>query len=168
MKKKNLVIASVLAVVLVGTLAFAQTGMLEGRFRLFSKFDPAKIFLYRSRYVSAVASPVTSVVVSEVPSEVVSEVPSKVTSKGGTSVVVSKVPSEVTSEVPSTVTTAVASAVAVSDAWAQEAKKYSIKQLTKSVLEKAAKEDYKANPSKYKLTSRQIQQVLDMYEQKNK
>lgn len=160
MKKKNLIITAVLALIVVGTVALAQTDMLQGRFGLFSKFDPSKIFLYKNRYVSVVVSPVTSVLTSEVTSEVVSDVTSKV----GTSKVTSKVPSEVTSEVPSAVTSPVASAVAVSSDWAEKAKKYSIKQLTKTILENTAKEDYRTNPSKYILSDQQIERVLQMYE----
>lgn len=160
MKKKTLLITSILALVVVGTVALAQTDMLQGRFSLFNKFDPLKIFLYKNRYVSVVVSPVTSVLTSEVSSELVSEVTSTV----GTSEVTSKVPSEVTSEVPSAVTSPVASAMAVSLEWAEKAKEYSIKQLTKTILENAAKEDYKTNPSKYILSDEQIERILNMYE----
>ena len=167
MKQKNLLIAAVLTLVVAGTVVLASTDMLQGRFSS-TRFDASKIFLYKARYVSVVTSPVTSVETSEVTSEVSSEVTSRVTSKGGTSNVTSRVPSEVTSKVPSTITTPVASAVAVSDAWAEKAKSYSIRTLTKNVLETAAKEDYKANPSKYILSSEQVKQILDMYEKNSK
>jgi hypothetical protein len=105
---------------------------------------------------------------SEVTSTVTSDVSSKVTSKGGTSKVTSKVSSKVTSKVPSTYTTPVASAVAVSADWAEKAKNYDIKQLTKTILEKAAKEDYKANPSKYILSTSQRMQLINLYQQQSK
>ena len=167
MKKKNIVIAAVLTIVVVATTVLASTDMLQGRFSS-SRFDASKIFLYKGEYVSVVTTPVTSVETSEVTSTVTSDVSSEVTSTGGTSTVTSKVPSEVTSTVPSTVTTPVASAVAVSDAWAEKAKKYSIKALTKKILEKAAKEDYKTSPSKYILSEEQVEKILDMYEKNSK
>lgn len=158
MKKKNVLIAAVLTVVVVGSAVLASTDMLQGRFA--GKFNPAKIYLYKGKYVSVVTSPVSTVETSEVSSTVTSEVSSKV----GTSRVASKVSSKVTSEVPSVVTTPVASAVAVSKEWEEKAMKYEIKQLTASVLKKVASEDYKKNPSNFVISEAQAQQLLDMYQ----
>ncbi len=159
MKKKNLILASVLTLVVVGTFALAQTDMLQGRFASW-RTDFSKIYLYKNRFVTLVVSPVTSVETSEVTSDVVSDVTSTV----GSSKVTSKVSSKVSSEVASTVTTPVASAVAVAADIAEKAKTKNIKALTKTILESAAKADFKVNPSKYVLTSVQVKQILDLYE----
>jgi hypothetical protein len=175
-KNKNIVILSILTLVVAGTITVAASDMLQGKFGLPRKIDFSKIYLYKNRFVSVVVSPVTSVETSEVTSEVVSEVTSEVvsevTSTVKTSKVTSKVSSEVTSEVTSKVssevtspiTTPVASAVAVSANVTEEAKMKEIKTLTKTILESAAREDYKTNPSKYILTSKQVKQILDLYE----
>lgn len=160
MRPKNVFLFTAISLILVvSAFAVSQSSMLQGSFQALHPRVSPTIYQYQGQYVTAVASPVTSVVVSEVTSEVVSEVTSQV----GTSKVTSKVPSKVTSEVPSTITSPVASAVVVKARIAERLQNTEVKALTKAILIQAAQDDFKANPSKYILTSGQRQRILDLY-----
>ncbi|MFA4814933.1 MAG: hypothetical protein WC924_03495 [Candidatus Gracilibacteria bacterium] len=165
MKKKNIIIASVLAIVVVGAVAMAQSDMLQGRF---GRWDFAKIYSWRGAYVTLLASPVTSVHTSDVTSHVSSEVSSEVTSTVGTSkvasTVTSTVTSKVTSKVASGITSAVASAVTVPIDVAEKVRKDSITALTSVILESFAKDAYRRNPSAFILSAEQMGKLLEMYE----
>lgn len=164
-------IIAVLVVVLVGTsLALAnQSELFQGKFFFKKppvlKIDYSKVFWYRGRVVSGVASPVTSPVTSVVVSEV--------TSPAATS--------RVASAVTSPVASAVASAVAVDEKTASGIDTKKLNPLTASILqsiaktdysknkkmyEEKAKEDYKKNPQKFTLSQSQKAQLIELYKSK--
>jgi hypothetical protein len=124
-----------------------------------------------SDVTSEVSSNVTSIVVSEGgPSEVTSQVPSDVTSEVPSSVT-SEVPSDVTSDVPSSVTSTVVSPVASAVPVPKSLQKgMNIKKLpilTAKVLLEAAKRDYKENPARYILTTKETLNIIKLYEAKD-
>jgi len=170
MSKKSIIIVAVLAVVLTGTVVLSQTDLLQGRFGKpgSTVTDPSKttfsgIYIdKKGRYVTPVASPVGTVVVSEVTSDVAWTSPTT----GGPGVP-PKVVSKVTSEVPSIVVSPVASAVPLSPeavAGLTDKLKEGAKTLTESILKSVAAADFKAFPSKYILSDKEITKLLEMYE----
>jgi len=143
-------IAGLLVVIGGVAVAYSQSENLQGFLRV--KFKPSvvqnsKLYTYRNKIVTLVVSPVTSTVPSKVGSNV--------TSQGGTS--------KVTSVVPSTVTTPVASAVAAPKTMTAGIDVKTVQKLTSEILMQAAKADYKAYPSKYKLSTQERARLLQMY-----
>ncbi|OIP81155.1 hypothetical protein COW94_00655 [Candidatus Peregrinibacteria bacterium CG22_combo_CG10-13_8_21_14_all_44_10] len=158
-KKITIWIAVVVLILVSAGLLISKTELLQGKFSPFKSSIDFTLYSYKGRIVSGVTSPVTSVVVSDVTSESTSEV----TSAGGTS----EVTSRITSTVPSAVTSPVTSAVAVSKSIAAKKNIANLNELTQELLLSIAQEDYLKDPSKFRLSNSQKQEVIKLYEQKN-
>lgn len=159
MKKNQKILIGVVAIVLVVCVVVlaGKAELFQGRF---FKITKPKLYLHKNKIVSVVTSPVTSVV----PSEVTSDVPSEVTSEGGTSLVASKV----TSSVPSAVTSPIASGVAVDAKTASRTNAGKLQNLTQKILESIARDDYKKFPSRFVLSDKERQKIIELYEQSNR
>lgn len=147
--KKLLALIAGLLVLFIGVaITYAQSENLQGFLKM--KFRPTtgKLYMHKNKLVTLVVSPVTSTVPSKVASSV--------TSKGGTS--------EVASLVSSFVTTPVASAVAAPKKMTTGVNVKTVQKLTNQILTQVAKADYKANPSKYKLSSLDRAKLFQIYQ----
>lgn len=142
MKPSLKIFYAVLAVVVIAcvTVLVSQTDLLQGRMKtkLLPAYDAKTWFLYKSKLVSVVVSPVTSVIES------------KVTSPRGTS----KVLSIVTTPVASTVAPRTPPTNVPSGGWPS---------LTGDILKTLEKMELSNNPAKFRLSPQVRQKVLDLY-----
>ena len=159
MKRKYILALLLVVVIGFGGVLFSRTEMLQGKLTI-KKAPDYIIYSWLDQFVSPVASPVPSVVVSEVPSDVPSEVPSS----EGPSIIISQVPSLV----PSVVVSPVSSPVAINARAAKRVNPKKVKKLTAKILEDFAKKDFKKNPEKYSLSSKEKAKLLKLYEMKSK
>ncbi len=141
-KKVSIAVIAILLFVTVALVA-KQSEFFQGRLNVknSNNVDYSNLYLYKNQVVTVVTTPVTSVVTSDV------------TSEGGTS------------QVASAVTSPVASGVAVVDQTSIDRTK--LTQLTATILSTIAQADFKKNPSKFTLSDRAKQVIVEIYESQN-